>query len=68
LNIVVHPADIQNRDGAFHLLCRARRLFRSSNAFLLTVHAGRKMAMTVRHWCLELANRQAIGRWIWGAA
>jgi Transposase DDE domain len=27
LNVVVHPADIQDRDGAFHLLCRARRLF-----------------------------------------
>src|SRR4030088_3488991 len=27
LNFVVHPADIQDRDGAFHLLRRARRLF-----------------------------------------
>ena len=27
LNVVVHPADIQDRDGAFHLLRRARRLF-----------------------------------------
>jgi hypothetical protein len=23
----VHPADVQNRDGAFHLLRRARRMF-----------------------------------------
>ena len=37
LNVVVHPADIQDRDGAFHLLRRARRLSRSSNAFLPTV-------------------------------
>ena len=36
LNVVVHPADIQDRDGALHLLRSARRLFRSSNAFLLT--------------------------------
>jgi hypothetical protein len=42
LNVVIHPADVQDRDGAFHLLRRARRLFpfierisRSSNAFLL---------------------------------
>jgi hypothetical protein len=27
LNVVVLPADIQDRDGAFHLLRRARRLF-----------------------------------------
>ena len=27
LSVVVHPADIQDRDGAFHLLRRARRLF-----------------------------------------
>ena len=27
LNVVVRPADIQDRDGAFHLLRRARRLF-----------------------------------------
>ena len=27
LNVVVRPADVQDRDGAFHLLRRARRLF-----------------------------------------
>jgi hypothetical protein len=27
LNVVVHPADVQDRDGTFHLLRRARRLF-----------------------------------------
>ena len=26
-NVVVHPADVQDRDGAFLLLRRARRLF-----------------------------------------
>jgi hypothetical protein len=29
LSVVVHPANIQDRDGAFHLLRRARRLFPS---------------------------------------
>ena len=38
LNVVVHPADIQDRDAAFDLLRRARHYSRSSNAFLLTVH------------------------------
>jgi putative transposase len=27
LNVVVHPADVQDRDGAFDLLRRSRRLF-----------------------------------------
>jgi hypothetical protein len=43
---------------------------RSSNAFFLTADtrdANGDDGMT--HWCLELANRQAIGRcWISGAA
>ena len=38
LNVVVHPADIQDRDGALHLLRRARRLFPFIERFLLTVH------------------------------
>ena len=61
LNVVVHPADIQDRDGAFHLLRRARRLFPFiERIFADGGYAGRKMAMTVwAHWCLELANRQA---------
>jgi hypothetical protein len=31
LSVVVHPADVQDRDGAFQLLRQARRL----NAYLL---------------------------------
>ena len=64
LNVVVHPADVQDRDGAFHLLRRARRLFPFiEHIFADGGYAGRKMALTVwLHRCLEPANRQAIGR------
>ena len=34
LNVVVHPADIQDRDGAFHLLRRARRTFDFQDVFV----------------------------------
>ena len=48
MNVVVHPADIQDRDGAFHLLRRARRLFPFiERIFADGGYAGRKMAMTV---------------------
>jgi len=49
LNVVVHPANIQDRDGAFHLLRWARLLY-----------AGRKMAMTVWRtgaWSLQIVKR-----------
>ena len=48
LNVVVHPADVQDRDGAFHLLRRARRLFPFiEHIFADGGYAGRKMALTV---------------------
>jgi hypothetical protein len=48
LNVVIHPADIQDRDGAFHLLRRARRLFPFIELiFADGGYAGRKMALTV---------------------
>src|ERR1700690_4267433 len=61
LNVVVHPADVQDRDGAFHLLRRARRLF----PFIELIfsdggYAGRKMAMTVWRtgvWQLQVVKR-----------
>jgi hypothetical protein len=40
LNVVVHPADVQDRDGAFHLLRRARRLF----PFIKRIFAARTPA------------------------
>ena len=61
LNVVVHPADIQDRDGAFHLLRRARRLFPFiERIFADGAYAGRKMAMTVWRtgaWSLQIVKR-----------
>ena len=61
LNVVVHPADIQDRDGAFHLLRRARRLFPFiERIFADGGYAGRKMAMTVWRtgaWSLQIVKR-----------
>ena len=61
MNVVVHPADIQDRDGAFHLLCRARRLFPFiERIFADGGYAGRKMAMTVWRtgaWRLQIVKR-----------
>ena len=48
LNVVVHPADVQDRDGALHLLRRARRLFPFIELiFADGGYAGPKMALTV---------------------
>ena len=59
LNVVVHPANIQDRDCAFRLLRRARRLFPFiERIFSDGGYAGRKMADSVAHWCLKIANRQ----------
>ena len=61
MNVVVHPADIQDRDGAFHLLRRARRLFPFiERIFADGGYAGRKMAMTVWRtgaWSLQIVKR-----------
>ena len=61
MNVVVHPADIQDRDGAFHLLRRARRLFPFiERIFADGAYAGRKMAMTVWRtgaWNLQIVKR-----------
>jgi len=61
LNVVVHPADVQDRDGAFHLLRRARRLFPFIECiFADGGYAGRKMAMTVWRtgaWRLQVVKR-----------
>ena len=61
LNVVVHPADIQDRDGAVHLPRRARRLFPFiERIFADGGYAGRKMAMTVWRtgaWSLQIVKR-----------
>ena len=75
LNVVVHPADVQDRDGTFHLLRRARRFFPFiERIFADGGYAGRKMAMTVWRtgaWRLQIVKRSdAVGfevlpkRWI----
>jgi len=75
LNVVVHPADVQDRDGAFHLLRRARRLFPFiERIFADGGYAGRKMALTVWRtgvWRLQIVKRSDVAgfevlpkRWI----
>lgn len=61
MNVVVHPADVQDRDGAFHLLGRARRLFPFIELiFADGGYAGRKMALTVWRtgaWRMQIVKR-----------
>src|SRR5262249_28761713 len=61
LSVVVHPADVQDRDGAFHLLRRARRLFPFiQRIFADGGYAGDKMALVVWRtgaWKLEIVKR-----------
>jgi transposase len=61
LNVVVHPADVQDRDGALHLLRRARRLFPFIELiFADGGYAGPKMALTVWRtgvWRLQIVKR-----------
>jgi putative transposase len=75
LNVVVHPADVQDRDGAFLLLRRARRLFPFiKRIFADGGYAGEKMALVVWRtgaWKLEIVKRSDVSgfevlpkRWI----
>jgi transposase len=61
LNVVVQPGDVQDRDGAFHLLRRTRRLFPFiKRIFADGGYAGRKMALTVWRtgaWRLQIVKR-----------
>ena len=61
MNVIVHPADVQDRDGAFHLLRQARRLFPFiERLFADGGYAGRKMALTVWRtgvWRLRIVKR-----------
>ena len=48
LSVVVHPADIQDRDGAFELLQQAQRLFPFiERIFADGGYGGEKMALVV---------------------
>ena len=61
LSVVVHPADVQDRDGAFDLLRRARRLFPFvKRIFADGGYAGAKMALVVSRtgsWTLQIVKR-----------
>jgi putative transposase len=61
LNVVVHSADVPDRDAAFHLLRGARRLFPFiTRIFADGGYAGIKMAMVVWRtgaWRLEIVKR-----------
>ena len=75
MNVVVHPADVQDRDGAFLLLRRARQLFPFiKRIFADGGYAGEKMALVVWRtgaWKLEIVKRADVSgfevlpkRWI----
>jgi transposase len=61
LSVVVHAADVQDRDGAFDLLRRARRLFPFvKRIFADGGYAGAKMALVVSRtgsWTLQIVKR-----------
>jgi len=69
LNVVVHPADVQDRDGAFDLLRRARRMFPFiERIFADGGFAGGKMALTaplheskLPGWSLRLRAPELLG-------
>lgn len=64
--MVVHPADIQDRDGAFQLLGRARRLFPFiERIFADGGYQGPKMAKVVARtggWKLQIVKRSDAAR------
>src|SRR3981081_3504965 len=61
LSIVVHPANVQDRDGARDLLCRARRSFPFiERIFADAGYQGPKMAKLISdtgRWTLEIVKR-----------
>ena len=61
LSVVVHPADVQYRDGAFHLLRRARLMFPFiERIFADGGYAGEKIALVVwrtEAWKLQIVKR-----------
>jgi transposase len=68
LSVVVHPADIQDRDGAATVLRQARRTF----PFIERIYAdggyqGAKMAATIATtgtWKLEIVKRSDLHRFV----
>jgi transposase len=68
LNVVVHPADVQDRDGADELLRRSRRLFPFVDfIFADGGYQGPKMAAVAAKsgaWRLEIVKRTNLHRFV----
>jgi transposase len=68
LNVVVHPADVQDRDGARELLRTARRWFPFiERIFADAGYAGEKAAAAVAatgSWTLEIVKRNEAHRFV----
>ena len=68
LSIVVHPANVQDRDGARDLLCRARRSFPFiERIFADAGYQGPKMAKLISdtgRWTLEIVKRSDAHRFV----
>jgi transposase len=68
LSVAVHPADVQDRDGARELLRTARRLFPFvERIFADGGYQGPKMAGTVAEtgrWHLEIVKRSDLHRFV----
>lgn len=65
---MVHPADVQDRDGAFELLRRSRRLFPFvERIFADGGYQGPKMAAIVAKtgtWTLQIVKRTELHRFV----
>lgn len=68
LNVVVHPADVQDRDGAYELLRRSRASFPFiERIFADAGYRGRKMATAVAStgaWKIEIVKRTELHRFV----
>ncbi len=68
LNVVIHPASVQDRDGAVDLLRRTRRLFPSiERIFADGGYQGPKMAAAVANtgpWKLLIVKRTGLHRFV----
>jgi transposase len=68
LNVVVHSADIQDRDGAIVLLRQTRRLFPFiERIFADAGYQGEKTALAVAEtgvWKLEIVKRSELHRFV----
>ena len=68
MSVVVHPGDVQDRDGARDVLRRARRLFPFiERIFADAGYQGAKMAKVVADtgcWSIEIVKRTDLHRFV----